>query len=83
MEKRQRRRHGSSTDYVALNTRLAPESKAKIDQLADLRRISQARALDVILECVELNRTGDLVWADHASQHAPQDQEVLPLNKSA
>lgn len=81
MSTRGRRDYGSGIGHKVLYGRVKPEYKAKVDALADARRISQTQALELILTHLDVDASGQLSWTPPADPRP--DQEVLPLNKSA
>lgn len=84
MSSRNRRSYGAAKERPVLHGRVRPECKTKVDELADTRGISQAQALELILDCVAVTTHGDIVWRDYEAQyHTPTDLEALPLDETA
>ncbi|MEV0287895.1 hypothetical protein AB0H36_27595 [Kribbella sp. NPDC050820] len=58
-----RRQRGQSTALPVLFARVKPANKAKVDVTADALNLSAAQIADAVLDRVEVDRTGLIVWA--------------------
>ncbi|MDF9716459.1 hypothetical protein [Nocardioides sp. ChNu-99] len=75
------RQRGTVQDKVNLYAKVDSPLKKKVDSIADYIGVSQARALELILEHTAIDANGRPTWFDGPAR--PNDDEELPLQSAS
>jgi hypothetical protein len=81
MEQRQRRPRGTAKNKTALHLQIDPAAYAKIDAVAGALGISKGRALDLLLDSIDVDAHGRPAFYD--GPLASDSQKELPLPRTA